>query len=110
VAQTFKTTTLSEKSASFNEPPSKVCSVVSRKAGGKGTKAPGGAGAAFVGGALVIRLAGPVPLVVTSLELQLERPRAPIKPTPTSVSTTRPGVQNDFQPVRLSEEDFDKAM
>jgi hypothetical protein len=49
-------------------------------------------------------------VVVTSLELQLERPSAPIKPTPTSVSTTRPGVQNDFQPVGVAEEDFDKAI
>jgi hypothetical protein len=73
-------------------------------------KAGGAAGAAFVGGAFVARLAGALLVVVTSLELQLDRPNAAIKPQPMSVSTMRPGVQNDFQPEGLGEEGFGKAI
>jgi hypothetical protein len=101
--------TLSLKSASFNESPSNVCSFVSRSSGDKLTNAPGGGtGAAFLGGAA--RLAGALPVVVTSVELQLDNPKAPIKTTPTSVSIMRPGVQNDFQPAGLEEEGFEKAI
>jgi len=90
----FKTTTLSLKSESFNDPPSIVCTVVSRSSGGKVTIAGGGAG--FVGrGTFAARLAGAL-LVSGSLELQLDKPSAPTRPTATSVSTTRPGVQKDF--------------
>jgi hypothetical protein len=106
----FKITTLSAKSASFNESPSNVCSFVSRRSGGKLTKAAGGTGAGLVGGAFVPAFAGALLVVDTSVELQLDRPNILIKPTPTSVSITRPGVQNDFQPDCLEGEGFDKAI
>jgi hypothetical protein len=41
-------------------------------------------------------LAGGALVVVTSLELQLDKPRALSKPTTTRVSAARPGVQKDF--------------
>jgi len=46
------------------------------------------AGGALAGGALV---------VMTSLELQLDKPRALSKPTTIRVSVARPGVQKDFR-------------
>jgi hypothetical protein len=76
---------------------------VSRRFSGRLTKAVGGAlvaGALFVGGAfvagaaLVARFAGA--FVETSLELQLDKPRALSRPTATRVSSTRGAVQKPF--------------
>src|SRR5437016_14671111 len=56
VAQIFTTMTLSAKSESFSDSPSRVCTFVSRKSWGRLTGSVGGGGL-FGGGALVVRLA-----------------------------------------------------
>src|SRR5712692_3748289 len=94
--------TLSAKSESFIDSPSIVCNFVSRRFCGRLTKAAGGAfaggalvaGGAFAGGAVVTRFAGA--LLETSLELQLDKPRALSKPRTTRVSSNRGAVQKPF--------------
>ena len=90
--------TLSCRCNSLNDPPSRVCSLVSRTLAGRTTNAPGAG--LFRKGVVPGELPGEVfadetPFVggAVSFELQLDRPSAPSADSATKLTTMRPAVQ-----------------
>ena len=104
----LKTTTLSAKSESFQRFAIECLQFWSRTSCGKLMAAAGGA-VFLAGGVFVTRLAGAL-VGATSLELQLDKPRALIRPTALSVRIIRPGLQKDLFPVSSEEDCLGKAI